>query len=258
MKRAVIIIVLAAVLATSGIIAGSCSNESGEPIAGNDVVYQVSTMGALMQGVYEGAVSYEELEKHGDFGLGTFEGLDGEMVGLDGVFYQVKTNGVPQPVTDSMTAPFVVVTFFETDRKKAVRDVGSMDELKSLLDGILPSKNIFYAVRLHGKFKSAKTRSVPGQSEPYPPLGDVIEKQTTFDLQDVSGTIVGFYFPDYTKEINVVGYHLHFITDDRKAGGHLLECAVESGYMEIDDSEELYMVLPHNRAFYNADQSVGE
>jgi len=253
MKRYALVIFLLLMLAASSIIAGSCANGAGEPAEGKDMVYQVSTIGALTRGIYEGDVTYEELGRHGDFGLGTFEGLDGEMVGVDGVFYQVKTDGVPTVVDDSMTTPFAFVTFFEADREKTVSDVADMDELTVLLDGMLPTANIFYAVRIHGRFPTLKARSVPGQREPYPPLNDVIEKQTIFELRGVSGTIVGFYCPSYAEGVNVPGYHLHFITDDRKAGGHVLDCSIESGGVEIDDSDEFYMVLPDNSAFYGAD-----
>ena len=244
MKRFAFFIVPAALLSASAVIV-SCSNENDEPSADSDVVYQVSTMSSLKQGIFEGAVSYEDLEKHGDFGLGTFDGLDGEMVGLDGVFYQVKTDGIPRVVKGSMTTPFAFVTFFDTDRGEAVSDVGSIDELTGILDDLLPTRNIYYAIRVHGQFSHVKARSVPGQQEPYPPLKEVIDKQTIFKLNDVSGTIVGFYCPAYAKGISADGYHLHFITDDRKAGGHLLDCAIESGKVEIDDSGEFHIHNVH-------------
>ena len=235
MKRFAFIIVPVAVLSASAVIV-SRSNDNDEPSADSDVVYQVSTMNALTQGIYEGAVSYEDLEKHGDFGLGTFEGLEGEMVGLDGVFYQVKTDGVPHVVEGGMTTPFAFVTFFETNREETVSDVGNMDELTGLLDGMLPTRNIYYAIRIHGQFSHVKARSVPGQQEPYPPLAEVVARQTIFELNDVSGSIVGFFCPASKEGVNAAGYHLHFITDDRKAGGHMLDCAIENGEVEIDDS----------------------
>lgn len=50
----------------------------------DDILYQVSTINALLEGIYDGDTSYGELKQHGDFGIGTFSGLDGGMIELDG------------------------------------------------------------------------------------------------------------------------------------------------------------------------------
>ena len=52
--------------------------------APQNVVYQESTVDALLSGVYDGELPLEQLRKHGHFGIGTFDRLDGEMVLLDG------------------------------------------------------------------------------------------------------------------------------------------------------------------------------
>ena len=78
-------------------------------------VYQTSTMGALLQGVYDGEVTIRELLHHGDFGVGTFNRLDGEMVVLDGVCYQLRSDGSATIADPEQKTPFAAVTWFHAD-----------------------------------------------------------------------------------------------------------------------------------------------
>ncbi len=219
----------------------------------HDVIYQTSTINSLLAGVYDGATTYGTVKKHGDFGLGTFNGLDGEMVGLEGEFYQIKVDGTVHPVNDSMKTPFVMVTFFEPDQSIQLIKTLDYKQLEQYLDTLLPSKNIFYAVKIEGGFSYIKARSVPVQHKPYPPLVEAVKKQAIFEFHDIEGTIMGFRSPDYVEGINVPGYHLHFIAKDRKAGGHLLDCRLQNVTAEIDGTHGLYMVLPQSGDFYKVD-----
>lgn len=214
-----------------------------------DRLFQASTIDALLVGVYDGETTFRELKRHGDFGLGTFNGLDGEMIALDGKYYQVKVDGAAYPVEDTMKTPFAVVTFFESDQQARLNGEISFEQLEQCIDSLIPTKNIFYAVKIEGHFDYVKTRSVPGQHEPYPPLVDVVKHQAIFEFHDVRGTIVGFRSPAYVKGINVPGYHLHFLTHDKKAGGHLLECRSQNVQIEIDYNSEFTMVLPRAGGF---------
>ena len=150
----------------------------------NDVVFQSSTINALLKGIYDGDVTFGELKRNGDFGLGTFNGLDGEMIGLAGTFYQIKADGVAYPVEDSVKTPFSVVSFFAPDDTLELDTADSYTQLKRHIDGLLPSQNIFYAIRIDGNFKYIKTRSVPGQQKPYPPLVEVVKEQSVFEFQN--------------------------------------------------------------------------
>jgi len=219
----------------------------------NDVVFQSSTINALLKGIYDGDVTFGELKRNGDFGLGTFNGLDGEMIGLAGIFYQIKADGVAYPVEDSVKTPFAVVSFFTPDDTLKLDTADSYTQLKQHIDGLLPSQNIFYAIRIDGNFKYIKTRSVPGQQKPYPPLVEVVKEQSIFEFHDIDGTIVGFRSPGYVQGINVPGYHLHFITKDRNAGGHLLECRMQEVTLQIDHINNFFMALPHGGEFYITD-----
>jgi acetolactate decarboxylase len=191
-----------------------------------DVLFQTSTIDALLAGVYDGHMSLKELKKHGDFGLGTFDGLD---------------------------TPFAVVTFFEPDESLLLDEEMDIEELSQYLDGKLPTENIFYAVKIEGGFEYIKTRSVPRQNKPYPPLVEVVKDQSILEFYDIRGTIVGFRTPHYMKGINVPGYHLHFITADRRAGGHLLECRMQDVGIELDYTSQFHVVLPEDGEFGRAD-----
>jgi len=218
-----------------------------------DTLFQASTIEALLNGVFDGEVQIGTLRKHGDIGIGTFNALDGEMIALDGKFYQIGGNGMVLPANDLEKTPFAAVTFFDVDKKAKIRNIADIEHLKETINGMLPSANIFYAIRIEGTFKYIKTRSVPEQQEPYPPILEIIKKQPVFEFNDVEGTIVGFWCPEYVKDINVPGFHFHFIDKKRSAGGHLLGCEIETADVEIDDTTRFRMILSNNKEFLNAD-----
>jgi len=152
-----------------------------------------------------------------------------------------------------MTAPFACVLFFDRDQELPVWDGMNYTEFRDYMGGSVREKNIFHAVRMDGTFEYVKTRSVPGQEKPYPPLVEVTANQPTFEFTDVNGTIVGFYCPDYVEGLNVPGYHLHFITEDRTGGGHVLEFIVRDALLSIDHTSELHIILPNTDEFNRLD-----
>jgi acetolactate decarboxylase len=216
-------------------------------------VFQNSTINALLEGVYDGAMTYGELRRHGDFGLGTFNALDGEMVALDGAFYQVKADGKAYAVADSQQTPFATVLFFRPALTRLLTGPLGYEAFRTLVDGLMDGPNLFYAVRVDGCFASVTTRSVPRQEKPYPPLAEVAKTQPVFHLKDVSGTLVGFRFPDFARGMNVPGFHLHFLTDDRQAGGHVLDLVLTRGELAIDSSPHFHLELPTDPASLHAD-----
>jgi len=220
---------------------------------GSDVLYQISTIDALLQGVYDGVLPVAELETHGDFGIGTFDGLEGEMLALDGNYYQIKTDGIAYPVSGETTTPFATVTYFEADENFRIEEPANLTELEAFLDLNLPSENLFYAVRVEGNFSYVKARSVPRQEKPYPELADAVSAQAVFEFENISGTLAGFRTPEYAKGVNVPGYHLHFITSDRSAGGHVLELEMENGDAAFDITREFLMELPASGDFYSVE-----
>ncbi|MQY66519.1 MAG: acetolactate decarboxylase [Clostridia bacterium] len=229
-----LLVVTSLVVAISGC---SCLQEN------KDVLFQTSTMNAIFKGVYDGEITYKQLRQHGDFGIGTFNGLDGELFALEGKFYRIKADGIAYPVDDSMKTPFAVVTFFEPDKSVLLDETFDYEQLQQYLDNLLPTKDIFYAIKIKGTFKYIKARNIPRQNKPYPQFSEVVKSQLIFEFHNVEGTMVGFWCPAYLEEINVPGYHLHFITKDKKTGGHLLECQVQDVKIEIDYTPEFHVAL---------------
>jgi acetolactate decarboxylase len=228
-----------------------CSSDGEKNIhRDKDTIFQASTITALSEGGFEGNLSVGELKKNGDFGLGTFNKLDGEMVELDGKVYQIRDDGIAYPVKDTMKTPFSVVTYFDTDRRINVRSPLDCDTLEKAIDKFLPTKNIFYAIKVSGLFENVKARSISEQHEPFPSLAQALKVETSFELRSVKGTLVGFRFPSYINGLNVPGYHFHFITDDRKAGGHVLECKTQDVKADVDYSSQLNIKLPDTQGFY--------
>jgi len=250
-------VLLAVLFCAVGCTGESVLTDSPTPHAArSDTLVQISTIDAILNGVYDGVMDYGELKTHGDFGIGTFAGLDGEMVARDGAFYQVKADGVAYAVDDAMETPFASVTFFLADMEKPLPADMDYAQLQAFLDGLLPTENIFYAVRVEGTFSYMKTRSVPGQQKPYPPLVEVTAQQPIFEFDDVAGTIVGFRSPPYVTGINVPGYHLHFLTSDAGAGGHILDFKIKQANAAIDFTDGFLMILPEEgNDFYNLDLS---
>ena len=163
--------------------------------AAPEVLFQTSTLQALMNGVYDGDLSFGELARHGDLGLGTFEALDGEMGAVDGKFFQVKTDGKAYPVSPDQRTPFAEVVFFKADQTLDLSEPLDLKQLEQYLSDHMASPNFPYAFKITGKFSYIKTRSVPRQAKPYPPLGEVAKQQAVFEFQEVEGVIVGFSIP---------------------------------------------------------------
>jgi acetolactate decarboxylase len=218
-------------------------------------IFQTSTINALLEGVYDGDMTFGELRQHGDFGLGTFNALDGEMIALEGEFFQIKSDGEVYPVEDDQKTPFAVVQYFEADTNFSIDTQIDFNQLKSKLESELPIHNFFYAIRIDGLFKYMKMRSVPRQNPPYPQLVDVVKNQPEFELFDVQGTLAGFRFPDYTQGVNVPGYHLHFLSENRKSGGHVLDCHLINGNLAAEHTSNFHMELPTQGAILDADLS---
>ena len=213
------------------------------------VLYQLSTIQALMEGVYDGVMPVGALRSRGDMGIGTFAGLDGEMVVLDGKVYQVKADGSVKTVLDELATPFATVAFARPQIVKEVGPLASFADLEKAIDAMLPSANLFYAVQVKGRFAFLKARSVPTQRKPYPRLTEVVKTQSVFEFRDVGGTLLGFRSPEFAKGLTVPGYHLHFLDAARDKGGHVLDCAVASARVEITVLPRWRVDLPEQGDF---------
>jgi acetolactate decarboxylase len=217
-------------------------------------VFQVSTSGALVAGVYEREVSVQAILEHGNFGLGTFANLDGEMVVVDGRVYQVKGSGEVLEARADAGAPFAVVTWFEPDTDVSISPIGSFNDLQARCDGFRQSGNIFYALRLDGFFKRVRTRAVK-PLEPGTRLIDAAKAQSEFNFADIEGTLVGLWSPGFSSAFSVAGYHFHFLSADRQHGGHLLDVAADALRLRVEALTDFHLALPESEAFLKADLS---
>ncbi|MEN6404373.1 MAG: acetolactate decarboxylase [Armatimonadia bacterium] len=208
-----------------------------------DVLYQASTLDALLYGVFDRAISAGELAQHGDTGIGCFEAVDGEMMMVDGQMYQIKADGTVHRARPRMGLPFACVSYFDCDARAEVQGV-DLTGLLAKVDTLLPTRNIYYMFRVEGEFEHVKTRSVPRQHKPYPKLLDVAAKQPTFEFANTRGTLVGLYCPYFAAGANMVGYHFHFLNEGRTGGGHLLNCRLKKGTLQIDYTPRYLMSLP--------------
>lgn len=226
--------------------------------AGQDTLYQVSTIDALMQGVYDGTVEVGELKKQGNFGIGTFDRLDGEMIVLDGKVWQATSDGTVLLAPDNETTPFATVTYFTSDFRQAAPDRAiNYSGFSSAMAAQLPSQNMIYAVKIHDTFPSVTVRAIPAQEPPYPTLAEAAKEQGVHTYPNITGTVVGFYTPVFLKGLNAQGYHLHFLADDHLRGGHVLDLMIPpESTVEYDVTPEFTMVLPTSGAFTGTDLSA--
>ncbi len=191
--------------------------------AADSRLYLCAPVNAIVEGIYEEHIPFSQIKRHGDFGLGTFDKLDGEMVMLDGRVFQMRADGCVAEVGDDALTPFACVTFYRPERYLELDGELSYDDFLRRLQESLPSPNIFYAFRIEGEFAHMKVRSVP-KSECYIPLVEIAKEQPVFEFSDIRGTLAGFYTPDFMASVSVPGMHLHFLSDDLAHGGHLLNC----------------------------------
>ncbi|HEX2161233.1 MAG TPA: acetolactate decarboxylase [Thermoleophilaceae bacterium] len=207
-------------------------------------VFQTSTVAALVAGAFDGDLSFAELARHGDLGLGTLNGLDGEMIALDGRFLRADVDGRINAINPSALTPFAVVTRFSPtvsfdidgplDHRAFVKEVNRH----------APPGSPSCAIRADGEFELVHARSVPRQQPPYRTLAEAAADQHEFDFHDVAGTLVGFRFPDYAEGIELPGFHLHFVDAARERGGHVLACRPRRLHVQIDHASDLHMELP--------------
>jgi len=219
---------------------------------GGNAVYLSAPIIALVEGFYVENTNMALIKEHGDFGLGTFNYLDGEMVVLDGNVYQIRSDGKVYGVSDDEQSPFACVTFFSPDTFDDIAEDHTPKGFYDLLNMLIPSENMLYAIRIDGSFSHVRTRAVP-RSENYKPLVEATSNQPVFDFYDVQGCLAGFYTPRFMESLNAPGYHMHFLTEDRQHGGHLIECELKNARIGIQHVPKLDVGLPITLDFLTAD-----
>ena len=247
-----------------GMLAVGCSPSKHAPASKNvepagvtsdDVLVQFSLLATLAAGDYVGGTPLRDVLAGGDFGLGTFSRLDGEMIVLDGKIYQALADGSVRLADPNGTAPFAAVTFFNEDGSIENLAASTLNDLDEQLDGDLPHRNAIYAIRIDGEFTELTLRSVPAQSPPFQPLVGVIKHQVTWQHHNLRGVLVGLRCPAWMGLINVSGYHWHFLSNDHRIGGHVLACEFRNGSLLFDECTSILIHLPQSSKFDEFDAS---
>lgn len=218
-----------------------------------DQLYQVSTIDALLAGVYDQAATVGEVLAHGDFGIGTFDGLDGELIALGGTVFQAAIDGSVNVMPVTAGTPFMAVTWFEPDQRFALKGPLDWAAFQLAVARRFPSRNLFYAIYAEGQFEQIRYRSVGRQQPPYRPLAEVARDQVIFEQRNIRGSLIGFWLPDFTKGLNIPGFHLHFLSEDRKHGGHVLGFRLAQAVVELDQTSGWSVRLPEDPAYLEAD-----
>jgi acetolactate decarboxylase len=235
----------------SKVITAALGEHLGTPV---HTLFQISTSGALVAGVYSRVVNAKTILDHGDFGLGTFADLNGEMVVLDGRVYQVQGSGRVREAPSDAGAPFAVITRFDPQIDQKIWPFANLAALQAKCDSFRTSGNIFYAFRLDGRFFSIRTRAV-SPPEKGVRLVDAAKSQSEFHFNDIDGTLVGLWSPAFSGAFSIPGYHFHFISKDRQHGGHLLDCAAAKLRLRMEALTNYHLALPETESFLKADLS---
>src|SRR6476659_2335612 len=209
--------------------------------AARHTVFQTSLMSALLDGVYDGELTIGELLRHVDFGLGTFNALDGEMIILDSVCYQLHGGGAVSIAAPDQRTPFAVVAPFVPSISTQLPRHSTREDVADIVSALTGSDNYLYAIQITGRFDWVRTRTVVRQRKPYPPLKAVTRNEPVVQFDDLDGVIAGFRTPLYEQGIGVPGGHVHFLDEKHERGGHVLDYALNHGELEICLSTDLHL-----------------
>ncbi len=215
------------------------------------MLYMSSPINALLEGFYRDDITIDTLKTKGDFGIGTFNNLDGEMIAYQGRFFRMDLDGNAHPATGGMKTPFSTVCHFHPMLTEEVAAPLAWPAFEEQMKRMLPSDNMFYAIHMEGRFRSLKTRSVPW-TDNYRPLSEATDHQKVRDFGNVEGHLVGFYTPSFVPSVNVPGFHFHFIDRTFSAGGHLLRCEPERLAIRLQTFFSMELTLPRTLDYLTA------
>lgn len=217
-----------------------------------DTFYQYNIWWGFVNKVFDGDLTVKELKKRGDIGLGSYTQLDGELVMLDGIPYRIREDGSVTIPNDDDEIVYVDAAFFEPEFSFEIDQSVNFDSLRTIINKHLPTLNKFYTFKIKGTFDYIKCGGLNKQEKPYTDGLDVlIPKRPIFEGNNIKGTIIGFYCPEFIGNINVAGYHFHFISEDKLFGGHVMAFETNKLNLQVDSLLEYHFALPGSDDFYN-------
>lgn len=223
----------------------------------DSAVTQFAVLDALLAGAYESGIPVSDVRALGGFGVGCCDALGGEVVILGGELYECTVDEPPHAMTDAESLPFVDVCEPPDGEPEAVRDLG-MEAFLAVVEDALVSRNLFHAVRVDGRFARVRVRVTPRERHPFRPLADVVAGQIETDLDDVPGTLVGFWCPAIYQGVTVAGLHLHFLAHDRTAGGHVLDVHIGDAELRMTAHVRFHLRLPTDDLFLGTELTHDE
>jgi acetolactate decarboxylase len=223
-----------------------------------NTVTQISILNALLTRRFDGLVSCRELTAHGDLGIGTFDRMDGELILIDGTVYHGKPGGAVHPADPDTTVPFATLCHFAAEQTWTLEGPVDYAGLGEAVDARARNRNVVCAIRVDGLFAAVRTHALQEQTKPYPPTADVVKGCVRTEFQDLEGTIVGFRGAPHLRGLNDTGYHLHFISQDRSRGGHVLDFSLHSGRCAIGRCPRHTVILPEEGDFLDGIDMTGD
>lgn len=216
-------------------------------------IRQIETMHDLFAGRYDSVTTVGETFDGAVVGLGVAEGVNGEIVHVDGTTWHIPADGIPQLAPPELGMPFAVAAYGGSPITREVPEGSGFRGLTTLVDEVLAAENrhheyLVAAVKVVGDFSHVLLRSEHGQTPPYQPLGSPgsVTGEVRFEFSPWSGSLAGFRFPDVADDVVIPGLHLHGISLDHASGGHCHEFTAISGrlYVWVDDVEVEVPGLP--------------
>lgn len=227
-------------------------------------MYQVSTLQALALGYSRAVIRVSELLQKGDTGLGTFEDVNGEMIVMDGHCYRADQDGNVTVVDPETGVPFAAVAKLYGRQQFPLVNMPDIESIRTELTRKIEEKfglNSMHIVRIDGEFEMVDARSEAPYRSHHITLKEVLSQtQKAFLFENIRGSLVGVYFPDYMDGINMPGWHLHFLSEDRSRGGHVFDVSLREGEARVDKIGNIFINLPKEAAFdtYSLKQDLQE
>lgn len=227
-------------------------------------MYQVSTLQALALGYSQAVITVADLLKEGDTGLGTFEDVDGEMIVMDGHCYRADQSGNVAEVPPETGIPFAAVARLHGQQQFTLNNMPDIEALRTELTKKIEERfglNSMHVVKIEGQFEKVDARSEAPYRSHHVPLKEILgQTQNAFIYENIAGSLVGVYFPDYMDGINMPGWHLHFLSEDRSKGGHVFDMCVRDAKAKVDKIGNIFINLPKEAAFdtYSLKQDLQE
>ena len=216
-------------------------------------MYQISTLQALALGYTKSVTTVAELVEHGDIGIGTFENVNGEMIVADGRCYRAKEDGSVVEASQDMGVPFASVVKITGAKKFPLEDIENIQKLKEVLTLRIEEDfglNSMHVGRIDGVFRKVSARSESAYESQHVDLKDILsETQKDFVFEDIEGTLVCIYYPDYMDGINASGWHIHFISADHTKGGHVFDIDIENAELALSKISDIEIKLPSEPSF---------